>query len=311
MNIGHKIIVTGVLLTIPMFSQASARLLAEGPGYTITQTTAGSCGRTAEVTIESDDIGLFADQPGELQAALDAARAMIEFQCPRVDSITVTGDLRGLYEPVYQGRAVRDEEWLLVTERSISTASESRGVPVPKHTTPRYAVADLETGMHLEVARQVVLETFGVLPRYDTAERVMTLRLNGCPDDYARAGHAIDPTWKCLDAWFSGGPRPVLERLELVQVISGTNLAAAETALESHFGAAETREARSGRRWWGEGGQSVDLHWRNHKGGTRGPVLSARLDRREKNVVVHIKLEQAPGTSGLVDGSVPTSGLIL
>lgn len=311
MNSIQKSIVTCVLLTIPALSIAASRLLAEGPGYTITHTTAGNCGPTEEVAIESEGIALFADQSRDLQAALDAARAMIEFQCPRVDTITVTGDLRGLYEPVYNGKAMRGDDWLLVAERSISTASGLRENPVPEHTPRHYSVANLETGMQLEAAQRVVLETFGALPHYDAASRVMTLSMHGCPDDIDRAGLRIDPDWKCLNAWFSDGHRPVLERLELVQVIAGTDLTNAATALESHFGAADEREAQTGRSRWGKGGRSVDLHWTDDESSPVNSALSARLDRKGNNVVVHIKLQQAPSASGLADSSIPSFGLIL
>ena len=126
---------------------------------------------------------------------------MLEFQCPGIDVITVSGELDGLYEPVYQGRATRHGDWLLETKRSIRTVSGYGGDVMSEPAQQPYSVANLTTGMQLETARSVILETFGELPQYDANGRVMTLNQNGCMVYSNHAERRLNPDGKCLKAW--------------------------------------------------------------------------------------------------------------
>ncbi len=87
MKILPKTILLATLIVAPLASMAAERLLAQGTEYQVTHNTAGACGKSAAITIRSEDFEFFTRNSSQLQNILDGARAMIEFQCGRIEAI--------------------------------------------------------------------------------------------------------------------------------------------------------------------------------------------------------------------------------
>jgi len=295
-----KALLPSLLILAPVASMAADRLLAQGPGYSVIHNYAETCGQVSAITIRSQDYDFFTDDPPELQHILDAARAMLEYQCGEVEAIGVTGELTGLRGPMYTATARRSDDWMLVADRLVreTRATEYKTEGSPSFLTedmPNYTVANLATGMSVQQAEQAMRDTFGSAPRYDAEQGLMTLQLNGCPADFDKSSRNPGSDWKCVKAWFSDQRVPTLERLQLVQVVGDTNLDALETALLERFGTPHTRHAPGGDNWWTDGMETVQMLWGEESSAdTNTQQLEATLTRRDEMIVTIIELDD-PG----------------
>lgn len=297
----HLTILLCTLTVTPLASMAAERLLAQGAEYTVTHNTPGVCGRSAAITIRSEDFDFFTRNSNQLQNILDGARAMIEFQCGRIQAIAVVGEIRDLQDPVYSGKAQRGNDWILMAERSIREARVLDTIPGPAPVDTSsgrqgYTVANLKTGMSVHESENAIRKAFDAAPRYDPELRLMTLHLNGCPDDYSWNSPDTNPVsgWKCLKVWFSDQRVPELERLELVQVIDGTDMNVAESSLNAHFGQPDDRQVEIDGSRWQRSGEMVRMSWGKHTDYDRGNrELEANLTRLGGRIVTVIELNEA------------------
>lgn len=319
MKILPKTILLATLIVAPLASMAAERLLAQGTEYQVTHNTAGACGKSAAITIRSEDFEFFTRNSSQLQNILDGARAMIEFQCGRIAAIAVVGELRGLHDPVYSGKAQRDNDWILMANRSIREARklDYRPGPAPVDTSSGqqgYTVANLKTGMSVRESENAIRKAFDATPHYDPELRLMTLHLNGCPDDYSWNRPDSKPVsgWKCLKVWFSDQRVPELERLELVQVIDGTDMNVAESSLDTHFGQPDDRQVEINDNRWQRSGKMVRMSWGEHTDDDSGHrELEANLTRLDGRIVTVIELNEAGLAADWAAKNELMTGLVL
>ena len=101
-----------------------------------------------------------------------------------------------------------------------------------------YSVAGLQLGMRLDTAVRSVGEVFKESPRYDSANRLLTVEEGGCYADYDWEKRSTSPLpgWRCLRAKFDNNPTPEVQRLTLTQVAPDYKDDEAYQALIKRFG---------------------------------------------------------------------------
>ena len=94
----------------------------------------------------------------------------------------------------------------------------------------------LALGIPLTEAQRALGKTFDSAPRYDAQSGIMRLQTGGCPVDFdpGRDASVAMPGWKCLTAWFSDQRIPVLERVELTQVLESSTVTVKTVLLEKY-----------------------------------------------------------------------------
>jgi len=104
--------------------------------------------------------------------------------------------------------------------------------------TSAYSVAGLQLGMRLDTAVRSVGDVFKESPRYDSANRLLTVEEGGCYADYDWEKRPTSPLpgWRCLQAKFDNNPTPVVQRLTLTQVAPDDKDDEAYQALIERFG---------------------------------------------------------------------------
>ena len=233
------------------------------------------CGEAAKISVESSQPGLFQRDSPELQRIVDAARAVLLFECSDIPEIRLQGRLAGLAEPVYGGVASPASQWLVQTaqaiqSRTVQEAEADQTTPMqPSASQPvepseeGLTVANLALGMSVKEASAAISGTFGVEPEYDVARGTLTAQMQGCPGDFdwVKLSPAPRAGWKCLTAWFTDQREARLYRLELIQVVKGEPQGV-EQALIERFGApAERRTDSLGASWWQSGRQVTGMAW--------------------------------------------------
>jgi len=294
------------------------RLLLEGPDLEVTVAEGGRCGGPAEVTVHSSRPALFERDSGELQRVIDGARAALAFECPGLPELRVIGRLKGLPEPVLRAVASGASRWLLRAEETLRSEALGPGSAPTSEEVPRgapeaqgFTLAGLRTGMSPEAARGAVARSFGVEPSYDAERGLLTMHTQGCPPrfDWGRRSPAPQPGWKCLRAWFTGGPEPRLYRVDLLQAVRAEQRAGVEEALAERFGpAAERRVIAPAGGWMPRVGEErVYLGWGAPLAGP-GPArerpaeplhaLRAEVESDPRVVVTTVILEDPAGPPG-------------
>ncbi len=113
-----------------------------------------------------------------------------------------------------------------------------------------YSVAGLRLGMRLDTAVRSVGDVFKESPRYDSANRLLTVEEGGCYADYDWEKRPTSPLpgWRCLTATFDNHLTPEVAGLTLTQVAPKDNDEAAYQALIERFGqpAMQKESRRSG-----------------------------------------------------------------
>lgn len=269
----QSLLVIGALLATPAGQAAGDRLLFDNPGFSVTTNAlATECGRPATVTIESNDPELFESEP-ELQRIVDGAQAVLAYECPRIRAIRVRGLLTGISDPVYKGVSRKPSGWLLDTRQSFETqesghdwddSDTENDEPDRNVSVDQFNVANLQAGMPIDDAMATVEETFGIEPAYDLQEGLLTMRANGCPEDYdwSTLSPIPRPGWKCLRAWFTDQRVARLYLLELIQVVDGNRAESVESFLINQFGEPEIeRRHEAVERWEEDGDAGSMLAW--------------------------------------------------
>lgn len=315
-------VLSGLMLAMQSATAADDRLLFDNPGYTVTMPDNYYCDETVPLTVHSDRPGLFESGSTELQRIVDAAQAVLAFECPQFHAIQVEGRLSGIGEPVYTGLSERRSNWELTASQSIQSEQydgssspmddEGYGAGDAIHG---FSVANLSSGMPVEEARSAVTETFGIEPEFDIDSGILTMLAGGCPADYDWAALSPEPErgWKCLNAWFTDQRLARLYLLDLVQVIDAADPDAVEQQLMERFGEPvhrDTRDQEGG--WWGTNEEIRMLAWgevvetRDTGGGEMTDVyaLQAKILPMDDVTVVTVTLYEP----GLRPGWSPGSG---
>ncbi len=212
------------------------RILVDDPQQTVAVSNNLSCYRPVDITIDTVNPGLYDNHSAQLQKLGDSVKAMLTYECPGLDSIRITGLIRGLDEIVYQGEMLKNNGWLV--QPLIATAQEYGAIQNPVTKTPedgiskRYddelkqgllEVTGLQLGMTVEQVTDLVYSTFGIAPQYDAQKGLLTMNSGNCPEHPGSASSEYETgaELKCLQAWFSDNRVARLQRLNLYQVVSG------------------------------------------------------------------------------------------
>ena len=215
-----------VFIYVLMISAVWAdRVLIDDQVQTVSVSNNFSCYQPAQITVDTVQPELY-EQTTQLQTLSDSVRAMLSYECPQLSSIKLTGLIRGLDEVVYQGELSRNNNWLIKQIAAVDNDeySQTTSSNQDNWTTKRYddeltqgqlEVTGIHLGMTVDQVSEIVTKTFSLEPKYDANQGLMAMNSGGCPDD-------IEANSKCLLAWFSDNRIPRLERLELTQVVEGS-----------------------------------------------------------------------------------------
>jgi len=245
-------------------SVAADRLLLEDGETRTTVIGEYDCGRSVPLAVDSDNPDLFVTDSADLQRIVDAARAILMFECDRIPEIGIEGYLKGLGGIVFQGIARDDTGWRIAATQSIQTRAETAqsqdtvraagGAARQSGDDPaeEIQVVGLSLGMPVADAEAAIAQSFGREPRYDMAEGRMTMEDGGCPPDYDWESDVANPQagWKCLDAHFTDQRDARLYQLDLIQVLDGTDSDVAVERLIERFGTPMAQ--------WTEPGSRID-----------------------------------------------------
>lgn len=251
------------------------RVLIQDTAARVTLDRPFRCGDVVEIDVESRQPDLFQRDSSGLQRIVDAARAMLSFECNDIPEIRVQGRLTGLAEPVYGGVASSQSQWTVQTVQAIRSraAAETEASPTsPVQPSPSQpgepseqgmTLADLTLGMSVKEATAAISGTFGVEPAYDVSRGTLKVQVQGCPGDYdwVKLSPAPRPGWKCLTAWFTDQREARLYRLELVQVVKDEPQAVEQLLIERFGAPAERRAETLGGSWWQSGRPVTGMAW--------------------------------------------------
>lgn len=297
-------------------TEAGARVLLEDDGLAVRMADGSRCARSVDMTVVAEQPALFERGSDRLQRVVDAAHAVLAFECPELREIRVRGELRGLSGAMFQGTAVAARDWRIEAERTIGAeqaAAAGSGAPVPvegssAEATGAFSVAGLKLGMTANDARQAIREFFGVEPDYDIRAGIMTMRAGGCPQGFDPGAMRPRPEagWKCLQALFTDQRVATLYRMQLVQAVEAGRMEPVVDTLTQRYGRPSSRVSGTG-----DGAPSglsrdgVALAWRREgAGATVGQTLRATVEPVGDTVVVTVTLaesaqqelpEEAPG----------------
>jgi len=225
--IQFKALLPAVIALFLSANSWAGRILIQDESQTVVLNRALDCYRPADITIDTPIPEFFEPGSRQLQTIGDTVHAMLGYECPGLSEINITGLIRGLNETIYQGRLSARDDWRVraipegksgltqtATPASITPASDSRRDDILKLT-------GLALGMSITEAKTALETAYNSTPQYDAQSGKMSLQTGGCPADFEpeRDADTAAPGWKCLTAWFSDQRIPVLERVELAQVL--------------------------------------------------------------------------------------------
>lgn len=250
-KINFKFLVVALLANTAILSNVwAARILISDADQTVSLTRALDCYSAADITIDTSRPEIYEPGSKQLQLVSDSVRAMLNYECPNLSEINITGLIRGLDDVVYEGKLTQRDSWLVQATASTASHSNQNNAWVPRESTnwrttqrdhdqlsDQLAVTNLALGMTVAEVLEIVADTFDVEPDYDTENGLMTMLSGGCPANFdANVGAEIaQADWKCLKAWFSDNRIARLERLELVQVVK-TNTDKVQQLLVEKYG---------------------------------------------------------------------------
>jgi hypothetical protein len=257
---------------------AAARLLLEDRGAEVRLEQAMDCGQPVRVQVITERADLFAPGGERLQGLVDAARAMLGYECRALPEIRVTGALRGESSPRWAGTAGAATDWRLEPDAHHASSAWvppwRTGEPTPPPATPPpaapppaarapaparsgFAVRGLGTGMTPDTALARAREQFDVAPRYDASRRELLADLGGCDIDATRprAGQL------CMRTLFTEGREPRSYRVHYAQVVDRDQGEAIAAQLRERFGAPAVDEEHRGTAWLRGGEPDRRLAW--------------------------------------------------
>lgn len=263
--------VIGVVVMAANAHAAGERLLFDNFDYDVLVAEDYYCDQPVKLTVLSADPEMFEADSPELQRIVDAAQAVLAFECPIVHGVELEGRLAGLDEPVYFGVAGPGSSWELAAKQSIhSEEYEAYQAPIghgeyESADRPHgFTVASLSAGMSVDEARAAAADTFGIEPEYDVENGILTLQSGGCPADYdwEVLSPSPEPGWKCLQAWFTDQRLSRLYLLDLLQVVEFEDPEAVEQYLIDRFGEPAYRGTRKqDRAWWQDKQAIYTMGW--------------------------------------------------
>ena len=284
-------------------TEASARVLLEDDGLEVRVVDGSRCGQSMDMTVVAGQPALFERGSDRLQRVVDAAHAVLAFECPEVRELRIRGELRGLSGAMFEGTAAAARDWRIEAERTIGAeqAAAAGGAPdlvegSSAKGTGDFSVAGLEAGMTVKDARQAIRESFGVEPDYDVRAGVMTMRAGGCPQGFDPGAMRPRPEagWRCLQAWFTDRRVSTLRRMQLVQVVEAGRTEPVVDALTERYGRPSSRV--TGVDIDAPPGLSRDgvlLAWEHEGAGmTAGQALQATVEPFGGTVVVTVTLAE-------------------
>lgn len=301
-------------------TEASARVLLEDDGLAVRIADGSRCSRSVDMTVVAEQPALFERGSDRLQRVVDAAHAVLAFECPEVREIRVRGVLRGLSGAMFEGTAAAARDWRIEAERTIGAEQVAAAGGAPDLVegssakgAGAFSVAGLELGMTVDDARQAIRESFGVEPDYDIRAGVMTMRAGGCPQGFDPAAMHPRPEagWKCLQALFTDRRVAILRNIQLVQTVEAGRTEPVVDALTQRYGHPSSRVSGAGA--GAPPGLSRDgvlLAWGHEGAGTMaGQALRATVEPVGSTVVVTVALAE-PAQQGLPE-EAPTLDLKL
>ncbi len=221
------------LLTLGTLGLSNAwadRILITDADQTVTLMRALDCYSAADIKIDTSRPEVYDYESLELQRLADSVRAMLNYECPELSEINITGLVRGLDGVVYQGNLSKRNDWLVqaLTEEqgAVWDNSEQPSWQTAESTSDlvneQLSVIEIKLGMTVEEVYAAIMDAFNIAPEFDVTEGLMTMVAGGCPADFdvSQDADVAQAEWKCLKAWFSDKRVAQLERLELVQVVT-------------------------------------------------------------------------------------------
>ena len=272
------------------------RILISDGDQTVSLNGVLDCYRAADITIDTSRPEIYEPGSTQLQVVGDTVRAMLNYECPQLSEINITGLVRGLRETVYQGSLTQRNNWLVKpivsdTLGQIAPYDSARSNDNWRTTlydtnilSDKLTVTDLELGMTVAEVSKIVTDTFKVVPQYDADQGLMTMRAGGCPSNFdaSRYVYAAKPNWKCLKAWFSDKRIARLDRLELVQVLNTDSDNVQQLLVEKYGHPSESKITKYNKK--------AQLIWRaKDESSTEEQdiqALSAVVSKTKKNLVV-------------------------
>lgn len=235
-KINFKFLVVALLANTAIMSNVwAARILISDADQTVSLTRALDCYSAADITIDTSRPEIYEPGSTQLQLVSDTVRAMLNYECPDLSEINITGLIRGLNDVVYEGKLTQRDNWLVQATASTASNSKQNNAWAPRESTnwrpaqsnhdqlsDQLAVTNLALGMTVKQVSEIVEDTFNVEPEYDAEKGLMKMLIGGCPANFdanSDVEHA-QADWKCLKAWFSDNRVARLERLELIQVVN-------------------------------------------------------------------------------------------
>jgi len=211
---------------------SAERLLVRAEGLSVHEAAPAACGAPVDLVVRGADSATFADDSPAFASAIDAARAMLLFECRSLGDIRVSGRLAARPdEEVYRGIAPASDGWRVA---SAFAAPPRAGAPAVVVSPMDVKVAGLALGMPLEDVRRVLARDFGDLGRFDESRRSLRAEQGGCRFDFSAGPPQAG--WRCLDAGFSEGQPPALILLTLIQAVDGDQTADVVRQLEQRYG---------------------------------------------------------------------------
>lgn len=266
-----SVAVAGTLVLAGNTHAAGGRLLFDNPDYDVFVAEEFYCDEPVGLTVRSAEPDMFEADSPELQRIVDAAQAVLAFECPTVPGVELEGRLAGLDEPVYFGVAGPDSDWTLAARQSIQSQEyQAYQPPVgggeygSGSGAHGFTVASLSAGMSVDEARAATADAFGVEPEYDVENGILTMQTGGCPADYdwSALSPSPEPGWKCLQAWFTDQRLARLYLLDLVQVVEARDHDALEQYLIERYGEPAHRGTRETDHGWLQAPQTIyTLGW--------------------------------------------------
>jgi hypothetical protein len=271
-------VLAGAMVLAP--ANATARLLLEDQGAEVHLERVMDCGEPASVQVIAERVDLFAPGSERLQGLVDAARAMLGYECRALPEIQVSASLRGESHPRWAGTAGAATGWQLEPDARYASSGwvppwqGGQPAPVPAAPPPAparsgFVVRGVGTGMTPDAALARAREQFDVAPRYDASRRELRAERGGCDVDASRprAGQL------CMRTLFTEGRDPLSYQVHYAQVVDRDQGEAVAAQLRERFGAPAVDEERRGSAWLRGGAPDRRLAW---GASTRGPEGEAR-----------------------------------
>lgn len=261
-----KQIAVGLLLAAAALpAVASPRLLVESSAVKVFLERDLRCGHQAQLRVESQDPAVFSGHSARLQAAVDAARAVLGFECRDIPELAVSGEISGLGGESYFALENGQSDWKLKPTRTTSvaplasaggghssTAGQAVGGPAGANgqkAEPSGSSADgqgfvvrgLQLGLDVGEAQAALGHEFKSAAHYDASKHVLSVVDGGCAiaGDVLKRSLWPGPGDSCLEAHFEN--RELVE-LRYAQIVDQDQAAAIEQALVRRYGEPASKE---------------------------------------------------------------------